>query len=415
MKRLIWLLLLLVIAAGLYLLSLAIEADRGYVLFAYKGFRYQSGLWAFLGLLVVVVVLYYLIKWTLRLLLSSTRLANPWSRLHRNRRVRLASEQGMLDLAEGRWARAQRQLTRAAEADPQPLMYYLGAARAANKLGDHQQSDALLERALNKQPQAELAIALTHAELQRSRGDSAAALETLQAMRERHPGHHLVLRQLQRLYLQGQDWSALLGLLPELRKEKALPAAELDELERETWRGRLAEVGDGGQSQGDAALQSLSKAWSQLSASLRNDPQLIATYVEQLRRLGAQQEAEEVLRSALKRGYDSRLARFYGVLRGSDPAHQLQTAELWLKQHPQDPALLLTLGRLCLQNQLWGKARDYFETSLKLERHPETCAELARLLAHLGELERSNHLLLESLGLLHQGLPPLPQPKGVSV
>ena len=414
MKRLIWLVLLLAIAAGLYLLSLAIEADRGYVLFAYQGFRYQSGLWAFLGLLLVVVLLYYLIKWTLRLLLSSTRLANPWSRLHRTRRVRLASEQGMLNLAEGRWARAQRQLTRAAEADSQPLMYYLGAARAASKLGEHEQSDALLERALNKQPQAELAIALTHAELQRQRGDSEAALQTLQAMRERHPGHHLVLRQLQRLYLQRQDWSALLSLLPELRKEKALPAAELDELERETWRGRLAEVGESGLEQGETSLQPLSKAWHQLSASLRNEPELIATYVEQLRRLGAQAEAEEVLRSALKRSYDSRLARFYGVLRGADPARQLQTAELWLKQHPQDPALQLTLGRLCLQNQLWGKARDYFESSLKLERHPETCAELARLLAQLGELERSNQLLLESLGLLHQGLPPLPQPHGVS-
>jgi len=410
MKRLLWLLLLLAIAAGLYLLSLAIEADRGYVLFAYQGFRYQSGLWAFLGLLLVVVVLYYLIKWTLRLLLSSTRLANPWSRLHRNRRVRLASEQGMLDLAEGRWARAQRQLTRAAEADSQPLMYYLGAARAANKLGEYEQSDALLERALNRQPQAELAIALTHAELQRNRGDSEAALQTLQAMRERHPGHHLVLRQLQRLYLQRQEWSALLGLLPELRKEKALPAAELDELERETWRGRLAEVGDGGLEQGEAALSSLRKAWNHLSASLRHEPELIATYVEQLRRLGAQQEAEEVLRSALKRGYDSRLARFYGVLRGADPARQLQTAEHWLKQHPQDPALLLTLGRLSLQNQLWGKARDYFESSLKLERHPETCAELARLLASQGEAEQSNRLLQELLVLQGQRLPELPQP-----
>lgn len=414
MKRLIWLLLLLAVAVGLYLLSLAIEADRGYVLFAYKGFRYQSGLWAFLGLLLAVVLVYYLGKWLLRLLLSSTRLANPWSRLHRNRRVRLASEQGMLDLAEGRWARAQRQLTRAAEADSQPLMFYLGAARAANKLGQHEQSDALLEQALNRQPQAELAIALTHAELQRSRGDMDAALDTLQAMHERYPGHHLVLRQLQRLYLQRQDWSALLGLLPELRKEKALPAAELDELERETWRGRLGEAGLAGQGQGETALQPLTQAWQQLSAPLRQEPELIAAYVEQLRRLGAQEEAEEVLRSALKRGYDSRLARFYGVLRGADPARQLQTAELWLKQHPQDPALLLTLGRLCLQNQLWGKARDYFESSLKLERHPETCAELARLLAQLGELERSNQLLLESLGLLHQGLPPLPQPQGAN-
>ncbi|WP_277373215.1 heme biosynthesis HemY N-terminal domain-containing protein [Pseudomonas sp. AA-38] len=414
MKRLLWLLVLLAVGAALYLLSLAIEADPGYVLFAYKGFRYQSSLWAFLGLLVVVVLLYYLTKALLRLLLSSTRLANPWSRLHRERRARLASEQGMLDLAEGRWARAQRQLSRAAEASSQPLMYYLGAARAAGKLGQHEQSDALLEKALQQQPRAELAIALTHAELQRKRGDSDAALETLQAMRERHPGHHLVLRQLQRLYLQRQDWSALLGLLPELRKEKALPAAELDELERETWRGRLAEVGEQGLEQGETTLQPLTQAWNQLSAGLRHDPELIATYVEQLRRLGAQEEAEQVLRSALKRSYDSRLARFYGVLRGSDPARQLEYAEGWLKQHPDDAALQLTLGRLCLQNQLWGKARDYFESSLRLQRHPETCAELARLLAQLGDVERSNQLLLESHDLLHHGLPNLPQPRGAA-
>ena len=49
-----------------------------------------------------------------------------------------------------------------------------------------------------------------------------------------------------------------------------------------------------------------------------------------------------------------------------------------------------------------------------LERDRERAAELARLLAQLGELERSNQLLLESLGLLHQGLPPLPQPQGVT-
>ncbi|GIZ10869.1 heme biosynthesis HemY N-terminal domain-containing protein [Pseudomonas sp. NCCP-436] len=407
MKRLVWLALLLLAAAALYGLSLAVEADRGYVLFAYKGFRYQSGLWAFLGLLLVIVLLVYLIRLLLRLLLSSTRLANPWSRLHRERRARQAAAQGMLDLAEGRWAQALRQLSRAAEADSQPLIYYLGAARAAHRLGDHEQSDALLERALNRQPHAELAIALTHAELQRGRGESDAALDTLQAMRERHPGQHEVLRQLHNLYLQRQDWSALLGLLPELRKEKALPAAELDELERETWRGRLAAAG---QTSAEDALQPLMQAWGQLSASLRQEPELIAAYVEQLRRLGAQESAEEVLRAALKRRYDSRLARFYGVVRGANPAQQLQTAELWLRQHPQDPALLLTLGRLCLQNQLWGKARDYFESSLSLERHPETCAELARLLARLGELERSNQLLLESHSLLHQGLPQLPQP-----
>ena len=57
MKRLLWLLVLLAIGAGIYLLSLAIEADHGYVLFAYKGFRYQSGLWAALAAFLSVAVL----------------------------------------------------------------------------------------------------------------------------------------------------------------------------------------------------------------------------------------------------------------------------------------------------------------------------------------------------------------------
>ena len=408
MKKLVILLVLIALGVGLYFLSQAVMLDRGYVLFAYQGFRYQSSLWAFIALVLVLAVVYYLIKWLLRLVLVSTRLVNPWSGLHRDRRIRNAAEHGLQDLVEGRWAKAQRQLVRAAEADEQPLVYFLGAARAAHEQGQYTESDALLERALQAQPQAELAVALTHAELQQRRGERAAALETLQAMRQRHPGHQLVLRQLHGLMLRESDWSGLLGVLSELRKEKVLPAAELDEVERRAWRGRLTQLGA---QDSEDTLSELNKAWQHLSSSLRHEPELVATYVEQLRRLGAHEDAEQVLRHSLKREYDPCLARFYGVVRGSDPARQLQQAEGWLKQHPEDPALLLTLGRLCLQNQLWGKALDYFESSLALERHPETCAELARLLAQQGQLERSNQLLVESFTRLNKSLPVLPLPK----
>ncbi|MCE6982513.1 heme biosynthesis protein HemY, partial [Pseudomonas frederiksbergensis] len=115
---------------------------------------------------------------------------------------------------------------------------------------------------------------------------------------------------------------------------------------------------------------------------------------------GAESEAEQALRTALKRQYESHLARLYGLVRGGDLARQLQTAEGWLKEHPDDPSLLLTLGRLSLQNRLWGKARDYLESSLRVQRNPEACAELARLLASLGDAERSNQLFQEGLGML---------------
>ena len=409
MKRLYIIVFLVIAAAGA--LGLAIAQHAGYVLIAYNSFRYESSLWATLLLLAVIWLVLWGVKALIELVAVSSGVVNPWSNRNRSRRVQVAIEHGQLDLAEGRWASAQRHLQRAAEAERQPLLYYLGAARAANEQGRYEECDNLLERALERQPQAELAIALSHAQLQSDRGDTDGALTTLVAMHERHPHSVQVLRQLQRLHQQRGDWSSVIRLLPELRKDKALPASELAELERRAWGENLSLAAHRDDS-GAVGLQSLNRAWQQLTSAQRQEPQLVLAYAEQLRQLGAEVEAEEVLRTALKRQYDSHLARLYGLLRGSDPARQLQTAEAWLKDHPNDPSLLLTLGRLCLQTSLWGKARDYLESSLRLQRNPEACAELARLLAQLGDTERSNQLFQEGLGLLDERLlaTPLPVP-----
>ena len=45
---------------------------------------------------------------------------------------------------------------------------------------------------------------------------------------------------------------------------------------------------------------------------------------------------------------------------------------------------------MALRNQLWGKARDYFESSFKLLETPQAYVELGRLLAQLGQHERSS-------------------------
>ena len=411
MKRFYVIVFLLIAAAAC--IGLAIAEDTGYVLIAYKSFRYESSVWATLALIVVLWLLIWGIKLLVELVTASTGLVNPWSRRNRSRRVQIAIEQGQMDLAEGRWASAQKHLSRAAEAERQPLLFYLGAARAANELGHYEESDKLLERALQRQPQAELAIALSHAQLQVDRADTDGALNTLQAMHERHPHNVQVLRQLQRLHQQRGDWTALIRLLPELRKDKVLPAKELAELESRAW-GQNLNLAAQRETEGEAALQSLQRAWQQLTSAQRQEPALVLAYAEQLRQLGAQGEAEEVLRGALKRNYDSHLVRLYGLLRGKDPVKQLQTAEGWLKAHPADPSLLLTLGRLCLQNSLWGKARNYLESSLKLQRNPEACAELARLLAQLGETDRSNQLFQEGLNLLDERLLALPLPAAAS-
>ncbi|KGF64167.1 heme biosynthesis protein HemY [Pseudomonas lutea] len=410
MKRAYVVLFVLVVAAAL--IGVAISRHAGYVLISYDAFRYESSIWAALALLVAVLFILWLLRMLIALLTTSGGVVNPWSRRNRSRRVQNAIEQGQMDLAEGRWASAQRNLHRAAEAERQPLLYYLGAARAANEQGRYEDSDNLLERALERQPHAELAIALSHAQLQVDRGDLDGALVTLQAMQERHPHNPQVLRQLQRLYRERGEWHELIRLMPELRKDKVLPVQELAELERRAWGENLSlaayRVSDSDTV--GAGLPSLENAWQQLTSAQRQEPALVLAYAEQLRRLGADVQAEEVLRTAIKRDYNTHLARLYGLVRGADPGKQLQTAEGWLKNHTDDAGLLLTLGRLCLQSSLWGKARDYLESSLRLQRNPEACAELARLLAQLGETDRSNQLFQEGLGLLDERLLARPLP-----
>jgi len=409
MKRL-YVVLFVTIALAL-VIGLSISLHPGYVLIDYPHvFRYESGLWTTLAALLALVLIGFVFVSLFRMLATSGGMVNPWSRRNRKRRLHSAIARGQVDLAEGRWASAQKHLTLAAENEQYPLFYYLGAARAANEQGLYDQSDALLEKALARQPKAELAVALNHAQLQVDRADSEGAFSTLEVMHQRYPGNTQVLRQLAGVCVQRQEWPTLVRLLPDLRKHKVMRPEDIAALEQQAVGSRLLSGGLEGEATNEVELDS---AWQQLSANQRQEPALVLSYAERLRRLGASAKAEEVVRNALKRSYDSHLVRQYGLVAGDTPAKSVAFAESLLKAHPQDPSLLLTLGRLCLQDRLWGKARDYLEASLRCQRNPETCAELARLLAQLGDTQRSNALFQEGLGLLDERLLALPLPSPV--
>ena len=402
-------LILLAVVACAAALGMFIAEHTGYVLISWKSFRFESSLWVFLAVLAAVLAILYGIRTLIKMALVSTGLVNPWSRRNQSRRLRLAAEQGILDLAQGHWKDALRHLRRAAQGEAKPLVYLLGAANAAEKLGYSEEADELLEQALIKQPSAEVAIALAHADLQQQRADDAGALETLQAMHELHPQHTEVLLRLQALLRQRQDWSGLIGLLPALRKCKRFSTAQLQDIEYQAWAGRLAAACQLEQDS-QQALKTLETAWQGLSGKLKNDPHLVAAYASELLRLNAHEQAESLLRHALQNGLYDELVELYGRAQAKDTARQLQLAESWLKHAPDNAILLRALGRLSLRNQLWGKARDYFESSLSVDRQAHTCAELARLLSHLGDTQRSNQLFAESFQLLEQSLPALPQP-----
>ncbi len=397
MRWLLRLFKLLLIAAPIALVAWALTEHPGYVLVSYKQVRFESSLWIFLALLLVLWAVVWLLRLLLGMLKVSNSALNPWSRHHKAKRIERASLDGFLELAEGRWARALVHLKKAAEGSKQPLPFYLGAAQAANELGQYDECDALLAQAQAVAPKGDLPLALTRAELLAERGDPAQAAALLEPLRDSHPRQPQLLRQLANLYEHSDQWSKLCQLLPELRKQGIFPPAHLDALELEAWHVRLTEAADSGEGEGELSLQPLTQAWQALPAKRRDDPALLGLYAEQLKRLGAGEEAEKVLRKAIEQDYRADLVALYGQVRGSDAARQLKVAEGWLKEHPQDAQLLLTLGRLCLRNQLWGKAREYLEASLSFASLPHAAAELARLLVAEGDREAAFALLQKGL------------------
>ncbi|MEB3734659.1 hypothetical protein ULF88_12275 [Halopseudomonas pachastrellae] len=121
-----------------------------------------------------------------------------------------------------------------------PLINYLAAARAANELEDYPECDALLREAYETTPKADVAIAVTQAQLQIARGQLEQALATLTRLRKEHPKHLYALKLLSQVYVRLEDWHSLLDLLPELRRQKVLREEEQQALERQVHVALLA-------------------------------------------------------------------------------------------------------------------------------------------------------------------------------
>jgi HemY protein len=208
-----------------------------------------------------------------------------------------------------------------------------------------------------------------------------------------------------RLLVRARDgldqWQEVLKLMPRLARNKVFGEQELASFEQRAYLGLLAES--------DPAA--IKDAWSGFSAEARKNPRLVEDYGRRLLEHGDDLEAEKVLTKAIKREWDGRLVAQYGRIQGRDPLRRLKQAEAWQKQHPEDPSLMLCLGRLSLLNNLWGQARDYFEASHRMQPSAEACAELARLLFSLGERELSAQYYREGLLLRESNLPEMPQPR----
>ncbi|WP_276783512.1 heme biosynthesis HemY N-terminal domain-containing protein [Thalassolituus oleivorans] len=370
-------LILFVVAAGL-LAGAFYYIDAGYVLLSFYNYTLETSLWLFLVLLAGgLIALYWTIRFILIVLQSDGRF-NSWRRHRRSVSARHQTTRGLLSLAQGQWRRAERQLSGSAKDADQPMINYLAAARAAYEQGKTEATDEWLKAASKSTKGSELAVGITQVQLLQSRKQHEQALAVLLQLRQKHPRHAYVLKLIVKTYQDLEDWVALNDLLPTLKKATKIPADDLKKLEENVSLQLLdrAKNTQGG---------NLTSTFESIARDTRYTFPVMKRYIDLLLETDQESKAEEALRTGLKYVWHDELIEIYGRLKSTDANKQLLFAEQQVQERPNDPVLLLVLGRLALRVNNIEKAREYLQTGLRIKGLPELHAEMGKVMLAEGD------------------------------
>jgi len=361
MRAVLWLLILAAAAVGL---ALAARYNDGYVLLVLPPWRAEISLNLFLLASIVGFFVVYVLARAVSHTLGLPRAVAEFRRRRRQEKAALALHDAWRLLQEGRYGHAMRCAEKAWPEQTRAGMLALAGWRAAHALRDAERTAEWGRRMRAYDGKGlQAARLMTEAEFaleERRFEDARDALHQFAAVE----GRHIAAMRLSLRVEQGLgNWREVARLVRQLEKHQALTAEQ--------------------------AAPIRSRAVREALRGLREDPPGLMRYWRELEE-SDRAEPQRVIEDALDEHWDTSLVLAYGdCCRAGEPAGdvlgRIAQAEKWLQRMPRDGALLFTLGRLCRQQQLWGKARSYLEAALAIAPSRAAHVELAQLLDQLEE------------------------------
>ncbi len=404
--------LLAIVLALLVSLYLGFPGDPGYLLIAFGNYTFETSLFA---LLVAAIVLYLVIK----LIFIVFRWVNPWHliRFGRNYKDHLKAKsrsktlEGLLYFTRGNWESSYNLLKKGMKDPDASVVNYLAAAFAAHRQGNKVAWLNCLEAAEQKYPSARSTINSLKAQLLFKSDQLEQCVAVLQQMKNSSLNDASLLQLLKEVYLKLNDWEQLDKLLPTLEKNNVIDATEAEQLRVRIFMENLYAISHRRADFSDAELAAqLEKAWKKGAPGYKYEEKIVKHYSEILFNLDQKVQAGKAIEVALNKHWSDELVKRYGELDLGAAHRHLLIAESWIQDRPGNVNLLVTLGRLAMRNELWGKAREYFETSINLTPTAEAHGELARLLSCLGEEKLAKEHQAKFMQMIGSELPKLPLP-----
>lgn len=384
-RALIWIVLIVAIAVGLTLLA---RYSDGYALLVWPPYRVELSLNL---LLLLAAAAFAALYFVVRLISATMRLpaqVKEYRAARRRRKARAVFADALREFFSGRYERTEKAARRALEMGEHADLSALLAARAAQGLRADERRDDYLARAAAAPGGDETARLITEAELLLEQGSPQGALDVLGRLPRRHTAAlRLELSAEQQL----GNWEKALSILTELNRRKAFDPDEAATLRRTTLIEHLKSRA--------RDLSTLEEAWTKVAARERTDSRVALAAARLFIRLEGCRQAHRVIEEALEASWDSDVVALYAECDNGDRLRRIERAESWLKSYPRDAVLLLSLGRLCSAQELWGKAQSYLEASIAVEPTYSAHYALARLHDRLGNTEMAQNYYRQSLRL----------------
>jgi HemY protein len=290
---------------------------------------------------------------------------------------------------EGRYTRAEKEAAVAFEGGSAPALAALLAARSAHQMREYQRRDRWLDRADAQGERMHSASLATRAEFALEDRDFATARDALRNLHSVRPKQIATTRMLLRAERGAGAWDEVLRLATQLAKRDAIAPALAEEHKLQATIELLR------RSAADTAA--FERRWRSVASDDRAKPRVALAAARQATALGTATLAREIIERALETEWSPALVSLYAELpeglhnneRETEARARIQSAERWLRSRSRDPQLLATLGRLCAQAELWGKARSFLEASLSFDDNRSARLELARLAERLGQADEA--------------------------
>lgn len=384
MRNLIKLGLVLVLATALASLALF---DNGQISMVWHDWVIETSITFALAAVFILFSLLYLIVRLALNLISLPHFLKKRRQFIQYAKGEALMSKGLLALEYGDWKTAEKQLIKTAKKSDAGLVHYLNAAKMAHNQGAFARRNQYLEEARKRFPEEYIVIGLVESRLLQQ--ESPALAETILAeLQAQNPRDKVLLAEYAHILGVQKKWLLLEVLLPQLKKFKALPKEEIVTIELSIQAGKLMASDD---------LVGLESVWFNLPQSLQKQPQVLAEYVEKRFAWGEEGNLAHLIEQALAKRWDDRLAYQYGRIQLGPAFERLRKAEIWSKKYPNNPVLLLTLGRLACMSQLWGQGQYFLKQSLSLQPEVETYHALAMCYEAEGQTDEAALIYKEAI------------------